>query len=134
MEPWQLLRVAALCVVLAGVETLHGIARTVLLAPRVGKARALRLGIVSGSALAFAACWLLVPGIGLKGAWPHAGLGVVLAAFMAAFDIAFGRLVLRFRWRRILQDFDPRQGNLLSVGLALLVLTPVAVWALHQGL
>jgi hypothetical protein len=73
------IRVFALCVVLAGTETLHGIARTVLLVPRVGKDRALRLSIVSGSMLAFAACYLLVLGLALPVffpavvAQPHAG-------------------------------------------------------------
>ena len=39
-------RIASLCLALAGVETLHGIARTVLLVPRIGKARARKVGIV----------------------------------------------------------------------------------------
>ena len=37
------LRILSLCVALAGVETLHGIARTVLVAPRIGKAPATKL-------------------------------------------------------------------------------------------
>lgn len=69
------LRVLALCVALAGVETLHGIARTVLLAPRIGKARAVQLSVVSGTLLAFGVCALLVPGIGLQGARQHLFLG-----------------------------------------------------------
>ena len=46
-----LLRIACLCVVLAGAETLHGIARTVLVVPRIGKQRALPLSALTGSAL-----------------------------------------------------------------------------------
>lgn len=118
------LRVLALCVALAGVETLHGIARTVLLVPRIGKARAIQLSAVTGTLLAFGVCLWWVPGLGLQGAAQHLALGGVLAAFMAGFDIAFGRLVLRLRWRRILQDFNPARGNLLSVGLALLLVIP----------
>ncbi len=67
MSSSEAIRIVSLCVVLAGVETLHGIARTVWLAPRVGKALAIKLSVVSGSLLAFAVCWLLVPGIGLHG-------------------------------------------------------------------
>ena len=52
LPPIDLLRLASLCVLLAGAETLHGIARTVLLAPRVGKALAVKLSIVSGSLIA----------------------------------------------------------------------------------
>lgn len=60
-----ILRVLALCVALAGAETLHGIARTVLVVPRIGKERALKLSILTGSALAFGVCYFFVPGLGL---------------------------------------------------------------------
>lgn len=128
MTATDFLRVLALCVALAGVETLHGIARTVWLTPRLGKARALRWSAVSGTLLAFGVCYALVPGIGLSGWAPHGVLGIVLAAFMAAFDVAFGRLVLRFGWARIARDFNPAGGNYLSLGLAALVLIPALVW------
>jgi hypothetical protein len=128
------IRIISLCVVLAGVETLHGIARTVVLAPRVGKARALKLSIVSGSALAFGVCWLLVPGIGLAGLVQPFALGLWLALFMAAFDLAMGRLLLRRTWSRALQDFNPASGNDLLFGLLLLVLSPPLVaWLRAPG-
>jgi hypothetical protein len=128
------LRFAALCVVLAGAETLHGIARTVLIAPRIGKARAIQLSVVSGSALAFGICYLLVPSIGAVGWRQHGLLGLGIASFMAAFDVAIGRWVMRFKWSRIGQDFDPRSGNYLSIGLLLLVFMPGAVAWLRGGL
>jgi len=134
MSPDLLLRSLALCVVLAGVETLHGIARTVWLAPALGKDRALKLSIVSGSVLAFGVCLLLVPGIGLHGPVAHLGLGLGLAGFMALFDLALGRWVLRRRWSQALADFDPRTGNRLVFGLALLVVFPLLVsWLRPPG-
>jgi hypothetical protein len=133
LPPIDLLRLASLCVLLAGAETLHGIARTVLLAPRVGKALAVKLSIVSGSLIAFGLCWVFVPGIGAAGLGQHLGLGVVLAAFMAAFDIVIGRRVMRLKWARVRQDFDPRSGNFLSVGLLLLAGMPAAVAWLRGG-
>lgn len=114
--------------VLAGVETLHGIARTVLLVPRIGKERALKLSIVSGSLLAFAVCSWLVPGVGLTGMREHVVLGLCLAAFMAAFDLAMGRWLLRRSWSKALQDFNPATGNYLVFGLGLLVCMPAVVW------
>jgi drug/metabolite transporter (DMT)-like permease len=127
MNSETVLRALALCVVLAGTETLHGIARAVLLVPRVGKERATRLSILSGSLLAFAVCYLLVPGIGLKSTPQHLTLGLCLALFMAAFDLAMGMLLLRRPWRKALQDFNPATGNLLIFGLVLLVLFPALV-------
>lgn len=127
-----ILRVLALCVLLAGVETLHGIARTVWLAPRLGKQRATQWSIVSGSLLAFAVCAWRVPGLGLQGLGAHLSLGALLAAFMAGFDIALGRWLMRRSWAKIADDFNPATGNYLVVGLALLVLMPAAV-ALATG-
>ena len=77
-------RVLALCVVLAGAETLHGIVRTMLVVPRIGKDRALKLSVVSGSLLAFAICYLLVPSIGLNQAADLLLIGLIVALFMAS--------------------------------------------------
>ena len=114
--------------VLAGTEMLHGIARTVLLAPRIGKELAIKLSVVSGTLLALIVCYLLVPGIGLKGVVPHLYLGIGLSAFMALFDIGVGRLVMRLKWPRIWRDFNPASGNYLSIGLLVLSLLPAIVW------
>ena len=126
-----MIRTLALCVVLAGAETLHGIARTVLVAPRIGKVKALRLSIFSGTALAFGICYLLVPGIGLRTLSAHFALGGILAFFMAVFDLALGMLLLRRSFARALEDFNPASGNLLLFGLAALVLIPPLVAALR---
>jgi len=122
-----LLRVLSLCVVLAGAETLHGIARTLLLVPRVGKERAIKLSALTGSILALAICLVLVPTIGLAGARQHLLLGLVLALFIAGFDLAIGKLLMRKSWQKLWPDFDPRTGNYLSFGLAFLVLVPLLV-------
>lgn len=128
-----IIRALALCVVLAGTETLHGIARTVLLAPRVGKELAIKLSIVSGSLLAFVVCYLLVPGVGLTTFGEHLVLGLCLAGFMAGFDLTMGMLLLRRSWRKALQDFNPATGNLLIFGLALLIFFPALVAYLRAG-
>lgn len=118
------LRILSLCVLLACAETLHGIARTVLVVPRIGKERALRWSALTGSLLAFLICLWLVPPIGLRGAAAHLALGLGLAAFMAAFDLVIGRLLMRKAWHKLWPDFDPRTGNYLSLGLGFLVLVP----------
>lgn len=124
MHPDTLLRILALCVLLAAAETLHGIARTLWITPRIGKARALRWSVVSGSLLAFALCAWQVPGIGLRGVWAHLALGLGLALWMAAFDVAVGRWLMHKAWHRIWPDFDPSSGNYLLFGLAFLVPAP----------
>lgn len=128
-----LLRALSLCVALASVETLHGIARTVFLAPRLGKALAIKVSIVSGSLLAFTVCYLFVPGMGLTSLSSLLILGICLALFMASFDIALGLWLLRRSWRKALSDLDPRTGNLLIVGLSLLVFMPLLVMRLQSS-
>jgi hypothetical protein len=133
-----LLRIAALCVVLACAETLHGIFRTVVVTPRIGKERAIKLSAFTGTLLALAICWLLVPGIGLRTPAAHFALGIALATFMAAFDIAVGRLLMRKSWAKIWPDFNPSTGNYLAYGLVALSFIPLLVWyartsALHAA-
>lgn len=126
-----LIRVVALCVLLASVETLHGIARTTWLVPRVGKARALQIGALTGSILAFIVCWVQVPGMGLTSPQAHIALGLTLMLFMAMFDIALGRLLLRKPWHKIRDDFNPATGNYLLYGLVALGISPLIVWLGH---
>ncbi len=128
MSPDAILRIAALCVVLAGAETLHGIARTTLVIPRIGKERAIKFSALTGTLLAFAICWMLVPGINLPSAGAHLLLGLLLAGFMAGFDIAVGRWLMRKSWSKIWPDFNPRTGNFLLYGLLALCFIPLVVW------
>lgn len=127
-----LMRIASLCVLLACAETLHGIARTTLLIPRIGKARAIKLSALTGTLLAFLIGWWWVPGLGLRSPGAHLALGVGLAAFMAAFDVAIGRWLMRKSWAKIWPDFDPRRGNYLLFGLIGLCWMPLLVWLGHR--
>lgn len=133
MDASSLLRIAALCTMLACAETLHGIVRIKLIIPRIGKERALKLSAWTGTALAFAICWFWVPGINLSSALAHGALGLVLSAFMALFDIAIGRWLMRKPWAKIWPDFNPRTGNHLLYGLLALSLIPLLVWYLRPS-
>ena len=128
MSSDALLRVCALCVVLAGAEMLHGIARTTLITPRIGKERAIKLSALTGSLLALAICFALVPGIGLQSPQAHLLLGIFLVAFMASFDIAVGKWLMRKSWAKIWPDFNPSTGNYLLYGLLAMCFMPLLVW------
>jgi hypothetical protein len=125
------LRVLALCLALAATETLHGIARTKYLNPALGKARAIKLSVVTGTVLAFLVCYLLVPGLALRSYAAHVVLGLTLALFMATFDVTLGRLLLKRPWRTLAQDFNPASGNYLIFGLVALIMIPSAVFYLR---
>jgi hypothetical protein len=125
------LNIMALCVTLAGVETLHGILRNAFLAPKIGTKRAKKLSLISGTILLFLVCYLWVPRLGLVNPGSLLALGLLLAIFMALFDMLLGRYVIKLRWRVIFKDFDPRQGNYLVFGLLLLVFIPLMVMVLR---
>lgn len=123
------LKLLCLAVALAGTETLHGILRTLMLNPRLGVSWAKRVSVVSGSALALLVCWLMVPWLEIDGTPALLLVGGFLALFMATFDIVLGRFVVHQPWRVVLADFALWRGNLLLVGLALLVVCPwLAMW------
>jgi len=134
MDPTLLTRILALAVVLACAETLHGIARTVLVVPRIGKERAIKLSALTGSALAFVICFFLVPPMGLRTPAHLLLLGVFLALFMAAFDVAVGRWLMRKAWHKIWPDFNPATGNYLLWGLLFLCGVPLLVTRLPAWL
>jgi hypothetical protein len=121
------LQLLSLCVLLAAAETLHGIFRAAVLVPRIGKKPALKVTIVTGSLLAFGLCWWRVPEMGLTAAAPLLTVGLVLAVFMAAFDILLGRWLLKRPWSRAFDDFNPATGNYLLFGIVLLVFFPWVV-------
>ncbi|MDP3522707.1 MAG: hypothetical protein Q8S02_19010 [Hydrogenophaga sp.] len=127
MDPTLVTRIAALAVVLACAETLHGIARTVWVVPRIGKERAIKLSALTGSALAFGICFFLVPPMGLSAPLHLLALGGFLALFMAGFDVAVGRWLMHKAWHKIWPDFKPATGNYLLFGLVFLCVTPLLV-------
>ena len=120
-------RIFSLCLALASAEMLHGITRVRYLVPRLGKRRAQKISIVTGTLLAFAVCFLFIPAMGLSTHFSAIALGVFLAAFMAAFDIGGGRFLMKRRWSLIAEDFDPRKGNYLIFGVATLLAIPYIV-------
>jgi len=120
-------RVFSLCLALASAEMLHGIARIRFLIPRVGKRNAQKISIVTGTLLAFAVCCLFIPAMGLSTQFEAMALGALLAVYMASFDIAVGRFLMKRRWAQIAEDFDPRKGNYLIFGLVSLLAIPYVV-------
>lgn len=127
------LHLIALGFTLAGVETLQGIFRNAVMAPRMGTKRSKQLTLISGTLLMFVVCYWWVPRLGLRSTLALLLVGLFLAGFMALFDLLLGRYLINMKWRVVLKDFDPRQGNYLAFGLLVLVVIPLLVMRL-QGL
>lgn len=126
-----LLKASLIWVGIALAETLNGIFRVKLLNRRLGDRGARRVGVLTGSVMIFLIGWLTVPWIGPSSIRESLTVGTCWLLLMLAFDVAFGRLVFRVSWGRIASDFDLTKGNLLALGMVVLLLTPLAVGKLR---
>ncbi|PSR17488.1 hypothetical protein C8255_12310 [filamentous cyanobacterium CCP3] len=116
---------------LAGAETLHGIFRNAVVAPRLGTKKAKQLSLISGTAILFLICYFWIPNLGINSTKSLLAVGLFLALSMGLFDLVLGRYIMKLRWRIVLRDFDFRQGNYLLVGLLILSGIPLIVMKLR---
>ena len=111
--------------VVAGIalaETLHGIARTLWLAPVLGDLRARQLSVLTGSLMIVAIATLATRG-GTRSRRDRLGIGALWLVVMLAFELGLGR-ALGTSWARLFADYDPRQGGFMLFGMAVLLLAP----------
>ncbi|MBK7591514.1 MAG: hypothetical protein IPI27_09425 [Betaproteobacteria bacterium] len=118
------LRALAVWLLIVAVETLHGIARTLWLAPQVGDHVARQIGVLTGSLLISPSPGS--PSAGSACAAPDAPRrGALWVVLMLAFEIALGGRVFGFRLgadRRRVRRLA--RGGLMGFGLAALLLMP----------
>ncbi len=119
-----LLRALLVGILIAAIETVHGIARVRWLNRRFGDKRARRLTVVSGSALVLLTAWLTLPWIGITTP-PEAWItGALWLGVLLAYDLGLGRWYFGFSWHRLLVDFNPWQGGMLGIGMLILLAAP----------
>ena len=123
----MILKAFLIWVLIAGAETVHGIVRMRLLNRRVGKHRANQIGVFTGSVIILIIAWYTVPWFGVLTRSDYLWIGILWLVQMLTFEVVLGRYVFRVSWQRIAADFDPRQGGLLSIGMAVLMLAPLLV-------
>lgn len=115
--------VAVWCVIIAA-ETMHGIARTLWLAPLVGDFRARQMAVFTGSAIILVITAVFIRWIGPRTRRAALAIGGLWLALTLAFEIGLGRAT-GASWGRITEDYDPRRGGLLAIGMLVLVLAPL---------
>ena len=123
----MIVKALAVGLLIALAEVLNGNVRVRILHRSVGKKRARVISFFSGTLLIYAVCWVALPWLAPAGVLDCLSIGLVWVVVMSALDVYVGLYVFRFSWRRILDDLDPRQGNLLGLGLVLLFLCPLIV-------
>jgi hypothetical protein len=128
----MILKAFLIWLVMAVAEVLHGIARVGFLNRRVGDHRARQIGVFTGSAIILFIAWFTVPWIGASSVGQLVSIGAFWLVLMLAFEIGFGRLVFRASWQRIAEDFDPRRGGLLVIGMLIVFDAPILVAKLRH--
>ena len=112
-----------MCII--SVEVLHGIARTIVLAPVAGDFRARQIAVLTGSFLVLAVATTFIRWIRPAQAGEAVCLGLLWLVLTVAFEIAFGRYVANAPWSRIASDYNLLRGGLLPIGLCVLTAAPL---------
>jgi len=106
------------------VETLHGVARSLWLAPHVGDFRARQIAVFTGSALILGVAWLSIRWIAPRDAKSAFRVGALWLVLMLAFEVVLGRFVAGQSWERLAEDYDVSRGGLLGLGMVVLLCAP----------
>ena len=120
--PWQRALLVWMLIIL--VETVHGMAREIFIAPALGDLRARQLGVVVGSLLVLCIAWLSANWLGATQRRTQLCVGAFWVALTLLFEILFGRAI-GASWDRILSDYNPARGGFLVVGLAVMFFAPM---------
>jgi hypothetical protein len=111
------------CIII--VEVLHGIARTMFLAPLVGDFRARQIAVFTGSFLIVLVAASFISWLRPANAREAAYVGIVWLVLTLTFEITFGRYVVHASWSRIASDYNLVRGGLLPIGLLVLTAAPL---------
>jgi hypothetical protein len=117
-------RAVAVWLLIALLETVHGIARGLWLVPALGEVAAQRFGFAIGSTLVVLVAWTTSGWLGAATRAAQWQAGLLWLLLMLGFEVLIGR-ARGFGWQRIAAEFDPRQGGWMIFGLLLMFLAPM---------
>ncbi|OIN95017.1 MAG: hypothetical protein AUJ48_04025 [Deltaproteobacteria bacterium CG1_02_45_11] len=127
----MLLKILAVGLLIAFGEVINGNIRVRVLHAKFGMKRAKQLSFFSGTALIFTICWFTLPWISPKDILDCFKIGFIWFMIMFSLDIYFAKYVFKLKWNKIAEDFNPLKGNLISIGMVLLFLSPYIVFRLQ---
>ncbi len=127
------LRALAVWLIMMAAETVHGILRTVLLAPQVGDLRARQIAFFTGSAIILGTAYLFINWIRARSFKELLVIGLMWMLLTLGFEAVVGIYGFGFGWERIIAEYDPRSGSLMLFGLFVLVLAPLIAFRLRRG-
>lgn len=120
-----ILRSLAIWLVLICAEIVHGILRELFLVRLVGHFRSNQIGVFTGSAIIIAIAYLTIRWIGAKQTSDFLFLGAIWLVMTVAFEVLFGRFVIRLPWEELLEGYNIAEGGLMPFGLLVLLFSPL---------
>jgi len=117
----------AVWLVIMAAETVHGIIRSVYLAPRIGDVRARQISVFVGSLLIVLVTFAFVRWLRGSTAIHFISVGAMWVVLTVGFEIALGRLVMELSWERIASDYNIGEGGLMIFGLLIMLATPLVI-------
>ena len=129
----MILRAVLVWLVLIGVEFVHGILRTVFLAPYTGDFRARQISVFTGSCLIVGIAYLFARRLRAGNAKSLLFVGILWLVLTVGFEFGFGYFVVGRSWEDLACDYDLARGGLLPIGLVVLALSPLIAARLRDG-
>jgi hypothetical protein len=120
-----LVRALAIWFLIMLVETLHGIARRLLLEPRIGDFQARQIAVFTGSILIMATAFLFVRSLKTTVTKELLLVGIVWVILTLVFEVLIGRYAMNLPWDGIFSDYDLFHGGLMPIGLLEMFLAPL---------
>ena len=110
--------------VIVFLESLHGIIRTLFLAPLVGDFRARQIAVFSGTLLIFAVAYLFIRWMRAETVKQLFAVGTMWLILTFLFEVGLGSL-LGYSRERIFEDYDLSRGGLMGFGLLFMLFAPL---------
>jgi hypothetical protein len=126
------LRALAVWVILIIAESIHGTLRELLLKPYVGDLRARQICLFTGMLIIIGIAYAFIRWIGAANTRVLLLSGLMWMALTLAFEFSLGFFVLGYSWERMTEDYDPTRGGFLSLGMIVLLLSPLIATKLRK--
>lgn len=115
-------------IIIAFIETLNGIFRIKVLNKSFSKKLSKFISFILGSILIFTINLFYIPILGISSQEEAFFIGFTWALLMILYDVFIGKFMFKMSWENIADDFDILKGNLLSLGIILIVFMPIFVF------
>jgi hypothetical protein len=120
--PWTRATLTWMLIML--VETGHGAAREIFIAPLIGGLRARQLGVLVGSMLVLLLAWSCSRWLAADDRRSQLVVGALWVALTLVFEFSLGR-AMGITWPRLFSDYNPALGGFMLAGLAVMFLAPM---------